>query len=159
MNVKLDPGAYLPERAHDADAGYDLRTPCRFVVAPFTVMNGAGSATIDTGIHVEIPHVLIHDMLEQKTQICLEASICERNCLKVPFFIYSVSAFHLFEKFYATSLTKSRKHFSKIGTKLSNFYSSGKSEYLLMPFEKIFDHFRQFPNPLPYFYFQFLNHD
>lgn len=56
MKVKLDDNAYAPERAHDADAGYDLRTPCRFVVAPFTVMNGAGSATIDTGIHVEIPH-------------------------------------------------------------------------------------------------------
>ena len=56
MKVKLDDNSYAPERAHDADAGYDLRTPCRFVVAPFTVMNGAGSATIDTGIHVEIPH-------------------------------------------------------------------------------------------------------
>lgn len=56
MKVKLDTGAYMPERAHGADAGYDLRTPCRFVVAPFTAMNGAGSATIDTGIHVEIPH-------------------------------------------------------------------------------------------------------
>lgn len=55
MKVKLDDNAYAPERAHSADAGYDLRTPCRFVVAPFTVMNGAGSAMIDTGIHVEIP--------------------------------------------------------------------------------------------------------
>ena len=56
MKVMLDDNAYAPERAHSDDAGYDLRTPCRFVVAPFTVMNGAGSATIDTGIHVEIPH-------------------------------------------------------------------------------------------------------
>lgn len=56
MKVMLDDNAYAPERAYDADAGYDLRTPCRFVVAPFTVMSGAGSATIDTGIHVEIPH-------------------------------------------------------------------------------------------------------
>ena len=55
MKIKLDPGAYMPERAHDTDAGLDIRTPCRFVVAPFTVMAGAGSAMIDTGIHVEIP--------------------------------------------------------------------------------------------------------
>lgn len=56
MRVVLDSNSFAPERAHSDDAGYDLRTPCRFVVAPFTVMNGAGSATIDTGIHVEIPH-------------------------------------------------------------------------------------------------------
>lgn len=56
MKVKLDTGAFEPVRAHSDDAGYDLRTPCRFVVAPHTAMNGAGSAMIDTGIHVEIPH-------------------------------------------------------------------------------------------------------
>lgn len=27
LNVKLDPLAYLPERAHSTDAGLDLRTP------------------------------------------------------------------------------------------------------------------------------------
>lgn len=25
MKIKLDQGAFLPESAHDADAGYDLR--------------------------------------------------------------------------------------------------------------------------------------
>lgn len=27
MKIKLDPGAYMPERAHEADAGFDLRIP------------------------------------------------------------------------------------------------------------------------------------
>ena len=49
MKVKLDAGAYLPERAHEADAGYDLRSP-------ITDRLYAGQAiVIDTGVHVAIP--------------------------------------------------------------------------------------------------------
>lgn len=49
MKIKLDPGAYMPERAHEADAGYDLRSPIRDRLY-------AGEAlTIDTGVHVAIP--------------------------------------------------------------------------------------------------------
>lgn len=60
MKVKLDDGAFLPERAHELDAGYDLRTPIdAFVSATrtdfFLKQTRIGSATIDTGIHVEIP--------------------------------------------------------------------------------------------------------
>lgn len=32
MKIKLDPGAYMPERAHDADAGYDLRSPIKMIL-------------------------------------------------------------------------------------------------------------------------------
>jgi dUTP pyrophosphatase len=49
MKIKLDDGAYLPERAHSTDAGYDLRTPRRVVLHPHS------SVTIDTGVHVQIP--------------------------------------------------------------------------------------------------------
>ena len=49
MKVKLDPGAYLPERAHVLDAGYDLRSREDAVVPAF------GYASFDTGVHVEIP--------------------------------------------------------------------------------------------------------
>ena len=49
MKVKLDPGAYMPERAHKADAGYDLRSPIKDRLY-------AGEAiVIDTGVHVQIP--------------------------------------------------------------------------------------------------------
>lgn len=34
MKIKLDTGAYMPERAHDADAGLDLRTPKGFEIEP-----------------------------------------------------------------------------------------------------------------------------
>ena len=49
MRIKLDEGAYMPERAHDTDAGLDLRSPRRQVVW------SRSRETIDTGVHVEIP--------------------------------------------------------------------------------------------------------
>lgn len=49
IKVMLDDGAYMPERAHELDAGYDLRTPKDFV------LYGCTSATINSGVHVEIP--------------------------------------------------------------------------------------------------------
>ena len=50
MKIALDPGAYLLERAHETDAGLDLRTPVRVVIY------SGESAVIDTGVHVELPH-------------------------------------------------------------------------------------------------------
>lgn len=58
IRVKLDEGAYMPERAHDNDAGYDLRTPKDIRVIPFMqneYRDDNGSVTIDTGVHIEIP--------------------------------------------------------------------------------------------------------
>ena len=49
LNVVLDKGAYMPERAHKADAGYDLRTP------KADMIHAKGSLVIDTGVHIEIP--------------------------------------------------------------------------------------------------------
>ena len=49
MKVVLDEGAYLPEKAHRADAGYDLRTPER------VVLRRHDRICIDTGVHMQIP--------------------------------------------------------------------------------------------------------
>lgn len=49
IRFKLDEGAYPPERAHDTDAGADLRTPEEFVLPSHY------EAIIDTGVHVELP--------------------------------------------------------------------------------------------------------
>ena len=49
MRVQLDDGAYMPERAHATDAGLDLRAREDKLVPP------KGSATFDTGVHVELP--------------------------------------------------------------------------------------------------------
>jgi len=49
MKVVLDESAYMPEKAHRADAGYDLRTPKK------VVLRRHESVTIDTGVHMQIP--------------------------------------------------------------------------------------------------------
>lgn len=53
MKVVLDPGAYMPEYAHYTDAGADLRSQVDMVIGPHD------SATIDTGVHVEIPSAMV----------------------------------------------------------------------------------------------------
>lgn len=49
IKVKLDPGATLPTRGYDTDAGWDL-----YAKEEFTVPAG-GSAVHDTGVHMAIP--------------------------------------------------------------------------------------------------------
>lgn len=49
FRVMLDKNAKMPTKAHDTDAGFDLYAPVR------TFVRGGGSATIDTGVHIEIP--------------------------------------------------------------------------------------------------------
>lgn len=50
MKVMLDSNAFVPERAHDTDAGLDIKSP----VSKFIPVNG--SAVIRTGVHIELPH-------------------------------------------------------------------------------------------------------
>ena len=59
MKIMLDEGAKMPTRAHPWDAGLDLYAPEDATVSnsyswPFGEVR-IGSATIDTGVHVEIP--------------------------------------------------------------------------------------------------------
>lgn len=51
MKIKftLDEGAYAPEKAHAADAGFDLRARWGETIA------SGGSAVFDTGVHAAIP--------------------------------------------------------------------------------------------------------
>lgn len=49
MKIMLDPGAFEPKRAHPTDAGLDLMAKERVKIWP------GMSATIDTGVHVELP--------------------------------------------------------------------------------------------------------
>lgn len=51
MKVMLDEGAYLPTKAHEDDAGWDLYSREDGDVT----IPGEGSYVFDTGVHVEIP--------------------------------------------------------------------------------------------------------
>jgi len=53
MKVMLEPGAYMPERAHKEDAGLDLRVPNGG--QGFFVVPARSRVVIDTGVHVQIP--------------------------------------------------------------------------------------------------------
>lgn len=55
MKIKLDTGAYMPERAHDTDAGLDLRA------MEDRVVPAGGSAVFDTGVRIELPLLYLDD--------------------------------------------------------------------------------------------------
>lgn len=49
IDIQLDEGAYMPERAHKTDAGCDIRTPINCTIKPHD------SVVVDTGVHIAIP--------------------------------------------------------------------------------------------------------
>lgn len=74
MKVKLDENAFMPERAHYADAGLDIRTPVDGVVFP------CDSETIDTGVHVAIPTGYV-GMLKSKSGLNVKKSITSEGVI------------------------------------------------------------------------------
>lgn len=70
MRVQLDPGAYMPDRAHVPDAGADLRAPERFI------LRAHSHVTIDTGVHIEIPYGYV-GMVKSKSGLMLEGIVTD----------------------------------------------------------------------------------
>lgn len=68
MKIVLDKGAYMPKKAHETDAGYDLRTPER------VVLRRHDCVCIDTGVHMEIPRGW-YGKLESKSGLNVKHSI------------------------------------------------------------------------------------
>lgn len=57
INIMLDEGAYMPEKAHNTDAGFDLRTPYNIIIPATKIQNNKikiGMATVNTGVHIEL---------------------------------------------------------------------------------------------------------
>lgn len=55
LKVVLDPGAIMPTRAHETDAGFDLYAPYGGRICYRNDELHENSLRIDTGVHVEIP--------------------------------------------------------------------------------------------------------
>lgn len=94
--VQLDPGAYMPERAHELDAGLDLRSPIG------TLIPGFGSATIDTGVHIQLPPGTV-GMLKSKSGLNTKFGITSEGVIDegysgeivVKLYNHSSNAFHI----------------------------------------------------------------
>lgn len=56
MKVKIDPGAYVPTRAHETDAGLDLYAREEKIIFPsvraFPLFQAENAAVFDTGVHI-----------------------------------------------------------------------------------------------------------
>ena len=76
MKIKLDKGAYMPERAHSTDAGADLRAPHDAIVMP------NGSVVIDTGVHIELPPNTV-GMLKSKSGLNVKHGITSEGVIDV----------------------------------------------------------------------------
>lgn len=76
MKIKLDDGAYMPERAHDTDAGLDIRSPIAATVLP------KGSVIIDTGVHIELPPNTV-GMLKSKSGLNVKHDITSEGVIDV----------------------------------------------------------------------------
>lgn len=98
IKVVLDDGAYMPQKAHEEDAGFDLRTPCDVVITP------RSSAIIDTGVHMEIPDGYV-GMLKSKSGLNVKDGILSEGVIDAGF------AGSIVAKLYNHS--KSIKSFSK----------------------------------------------
>lgn len=68
IKVQLDEGAYMPERAHETDAGADLHTPFGFTLPCHHEM------VVNTGVHIELPHGTCA-RVEPKSGLNVKASI------------------------------------------------------------------------------------
>lgn len=78
MNVMLDPGAYMPERANPTDAGADLRS------REDKVVPAHGSAVFDTGVHIALPPNTV-GLLKSKSGLNVKQNIQSEGVLDEPY--------------------------------------------------------------------------
>lgn len=78
IKVVLDNGAYMLEKAHNVDAGFDIRTPVNAYVP------SGDSVVIDTGVHIEIPRGYV-GMLKSKSGLNIKHDLVGEGVIDVGF--------------------------------------------------------------------------
>ena len=76
MRIKLDKNAFMPKKAHETDAGYDLFSPVDATIHP------RSSVTIDTGVHIELPAGTA-GMLKSKSGLNVKYGITSEGVIDV----------------------------------------------------------------------------
>ena len=71
MKVQLDDGAYMPIKAHEADAGYDLMSPVDTYIYPDC------DCIINTGVHFQIPEGYVGFIKSRSSMNVKHGIICE----------------------------------------------------------------------------------
>lgn len=74
VKVVLDSEAYMPEKAHEDDGGFDLRTPADIIVMP------ESSVTIDTGVHMAIPRGYV-GFIKSKSGLNVKSSLVSEGVI------------------------------------------------------------------------------
>lgn len=74
MKIVLDEKALMPERAHETDAGLDLKSPESFLLP------AGGSYKVDTGVHIELPHGTV-GMLKSKSGLNVKCGILSEGVI------------------------------------------------------------------------------
>ena len=84
IDVQLDDGAFMLDRAHDTDAGADIFAPHDFTVPPSRVNEDGtidiGYAIIRTGVHVELPENSV-GMLKSKSGLNVKHGIISEGVI------------------------------------------------------------------------------
>lgn len=78
MNIMLDSGAFMPERAHSTDAGADLRS------REDKVVPAHGSATFDTGVHIALPPNRV-GLLKSKSGLNVKHNLVSTGVIDEPY--------------------------------------------------------------------------
>ena len=98
IRTKLAHGGFPPERAHDTDAGADIRTPDGFT------LKARSSEIIATGVHVQLPPNTV-GMLKSKSGLNIRYGIISEGVIDEGFSgeiivkLYNLSDYdHLFQR-------------------------------------------------------------
>lgn len=67
----LDDNAYMPQKAYEDDAGFDIYSPIDFTI------NAHDSTVVDLGVHFEIPHGFVGFMKSKSGLNVHNSIVCE----------------------------------------------------------------------------------